>query len=265
MQFWKAEGLGNNFILMFKKELPTNVTPTDLAKKLCKVKLSIGADGLVVLDNLSNPCHVTFYNQDGSKAEQCGNALRVVTLLLDQLHTQKQVSYELTTANGSFNAQIVKRSPYAATVKVAMGKPSITHLNHGIQLHNKQYFITEVSMGNPHIILECHTPQEVPVNQLGPQLEHHPLFPNKTNVHFVNFENKKQAIMRTWERGVGETSACGSGACAVLVAGVLLKKLNPQAQISLPGGNLDITWSQTAKQVFMTGPASLIFKGKYYI
>ena len=269
LEFLKVHGLGNDFILLPDWD-PNLGDPAKLAIKLCHRRFGIGADGLVLLYPAPGTgWAMRIFNADGSEAEMCGNALRCVAryLVTSGRVTGPEVSVE--TGAGIKKAVVLP----AGQVRVNMGTPILDSeaipvsgssrrvIAEGIEAAGERFEFTAVSMGNPHCVIFLEPDREVAVSRIGPFLERHPLFPRGANVEFCRVESPDRVLVRVWERGAGETMACGTGACAVLVAGVLQGKLNRRAQVVLPGGLLQIYWSPEGP-VFMEGPAEEVFTGE---
>ena len=291
INFTKAEGLGNDFILIEGKELQPPLhkgMTTDLAllsQRLCHRCTGIGADGVVIIHNATDAdCAIQVFNADGSVALQCGNALRCVALYIcHQASIDRTMgvasdrgsnSYTIKYSNRYHRAQLNRLGEHLANVQIELGEPDISPesvLSVGavvvagnkcqLTLDEKTFYFTPVSMGNPHIVIEHDDLANLPIEEWGPLLEGAACFPDGVNVEFVQFSSPSSVRVRVWERGVGETQACGSGACAVLVAGVLQGKLHRQAKIEMPGGTLAIDWDPE-NGLIMQGEAKLIFTGK---
>lgn len=275
MRFTKMHGLGNDFVLVMAQDLP-RLPLGELAIRLCHRNFGIGADGLVILGpGLHAPWRMQIFNADGSEAEMCGNALRCVGKFLYEEALVKEQDFPLEGYGGTIRPLgLTVKQDQVVQVTVDMGSPVFTPaevpvlsqeervVNQPVVLAGKEFFFTALSMGNPHCIVFTAGLKDVPLEQWGPKLENCPLFPNKTNVEFVEVLSRTQAKVRVWERGVGPTLACGSGACAVLAAGVVTGRLDRTAEIQLPGGSLSITWRED-NRLLMTGPAVKVFSGVF--
>lgn len=269
LQFVKVHGLGNDFVLLPDWD-PRTGDPSELAVKLCHRRFGIGADGLVLLFP-SDPAGWTMriFNADGSEAEMCGNALRCVARYLV---TSGRVKGPEVTVDTKASTKQAVLSP-EGLVRVNMGAPILDSpdipvsgrprriVDEEIEVAGEKFRFAAVSMGNPHCVIFLEPGREIVVSHLGPLLERHPLFPQGVNVEFCWVEDPGQVQVKVWERGAGETMACGTGACASLVAGVLQGRLNRQAKVKLPGGVLNIYWSPGGP-VFMEGPAEELFTGE---
>lgn len=275
MEFVKMHGLGNDFIVVSAKEAPENAG--ELAVRLCSRHFGIGADGLVcILPSESANAMMRIFNADGSEAEQCGNAVRCVAKHVRENGWAEgdQLTIE-TKGAGVQNVRVFTKNGKVARVRVDMGAPVLNGLdipttidanpvmNRMIETDGRRFSFTAVSMGNPHCVIPVEDAASFDVGGWGPKLEKHEWFPKKTNVEFVTVKAPDHALMRVWERGAGQTLACGTGACAVLVAGVLNGTMARSGTVSLAGGDLYIEWEEQSGRVFMTGPAEEVFRGRF--
>jgi len=281
IDFVKMHGLGNDFILFdcLNKSLGDSSFLSYLAKKLCNRNFGIGADGLIlILPSSKADLKMRIFNFDGSEAQMCGNGIRCFAKYAYENKLISKKKFAVETLAGIIIPELTISNNKILGVKVNMGTPKLrrkeipmngedtpTVVDEILKINPVQTFkITCVSMGNPHCITFVDDVQSIPVDEIGPKIENHSLFPEKTNVEFIQVVNRKEINFRVWERGVGETLACGTGACAALVASVLNKKTNREATIHLPGGDLDIQWAGDG-HVYMTGPTELVFKGEMVI
>lgn len=274
MHFTKYNGLGNDFIFLDGATALSVKHPALLAQQLCDRRFGIGADGLVLLlPSARADVRMRIINSDGSEAEMCGNASRCVPIHLFRrgLCTKKEISLE--TLAGIIRTEIIDES--CGLVRVDMGSPRLHRaeipivgapddqaIGVPVGVGGKTFFGTAVSMGNPHFVIFTDDVESVALEQVGPVIEKHSLFPRKTNVEFVQVLNKYTLRMRVWERGAGITRACGTGACAAAVAGVLNSKTAGKITVKLDGGDLQIEWPDK-QHVFMTGLAQEVFTGEY--
>ncbi len=271
MNFHKMHGLGNDFVVVqVEDSLPKNVT--ELAKHVCDRHLGVGADGLVFITPSEQAnIGMRIFNADGSEAQQCGNAIRCVS---------KYYYEKINNATTALTVETMYLGIQAVTLQVAngevvqvtvdMGEPilepsqipvqSVSN-QHQIEVGGVNYSLTAVSMGNPHGVIEVEDVQTYPIHIPGPQIETDTFFPERANIEFITINAADEITMRVWERGVGETMACGSGACAVLVASHLNGKADRKATIHLLGGDLLIDWNKKDNHVYMTGPAAFVFQG----
>ncbi|MCW3491305.1 diaminopimelate epimerase [Dethiobacter alkaliphilus] len=273
MRFTKMHGLGNDFIIVEDFDLGlTNYA--ELAMGLCNRNFGIGADGLALLQPSEQAAfRVRIFNPDGSEAELCGNLLRCAgKYLYEKGHTGETV-IPVEMYDKIKVLRLAVTDGVVQSVEVDMGEPILESdlvpvagkrrqaVNEEVTASGEKFVMTAVSMGNPHCVIFVDETAAVPLETWGPALEAHPDFPKKTNVEFVEVRSRDEAAFRVWERGAGATLACGSGACAVLVAGVLSDKLNRKATLHLPGGSLEIEWRDD-NHVYMTGPAAEVFRGE---
>lgn len=272
LTFTKMHGLGNDFVLVEDFGL-TLSDYGETAKKLCDRHYGIGADGLVLLQPSGRAdCKMRIFNADGTEAEMCGNAVRCVGKYLYERRIVPKETISLETFSSVLTLQLSVKGGKVAAVTVNMGQPELdsekipvrgksrTVLSEALTAAGREFRVTAVSMGNPHCVIFVPGLHEVLLEKWGPAIEEHPQFPRRTNVEFVYIASPREAHVLVWERGVGPTLACGSGACAVLVAGVLNNKLERRAQIRLPGGCLSVFWADDG-HVYMTGPAQEVFSG----
>jgi len=281
INFVKMHGLGNDFILIDcpNKSLGDSSFLSYLAKKLCNRNFGIGADGLIlILPSSKADLRMRIFNYDGSEAQMCGNGIRCFAKYAYENKLISKNKFTVETLAGTITPELIFKDKEISGIKVDMGIPKLrrreipmegedtpTVVDETLKINPEQILkITCVSMGNPHCIMFVDDVQSIPVDEIGPKIENHPLFPEKTNVEFIQILNKQEINFRVWERGVGETLACGTGACAALVAAVLNNKTDRKATIHLPGGDLDIQWTDDG-HVYMTGPAELVFRGEMTI
>jgi diaminopimelate epimerase len=274
MNFTKLHGLGNDFIVVAgKNELPEGVD--QLAIQLCDRNFGIGADGLVfILPSVKADYLMRIINSDGSEAEQCGNAIRCVAKYVYDhgMIDKKEITFE-TIGAGRQQVQLNVVDGAVATVRVDMGAPILNGLkvptmvdqepviDYPIEVDGREFRFTAVSMGNPHCVIYVDDADGFDLAAWGPKLETHPMFPKRINVEFTSVKSRSFADMRVWERGAGPTLACGTGACATLVASVLNGLMERTATVSLKGGDLLIEWNEGDNHVYMTGPAVEVFSG----
>ncbi|EFA74270.1 Diaminopimelate epimerase [Raphidiopsis brookii D9] len=243
---------------------------------MCDRHFGIGADGVIFAlpGQKGTDYTMRIFNSDGSEPEMCGNGIRCLAAFLTELEgiSRSKDYYLIHTLAGIIRPQLTDDGQ----VKVDMGSPRLLAqeipttlvpgdskvINLPLEIGKQTWHITCVSMGNPHCITFVEDVASIPVEIIGPQFEHHPVFPQRTNTEFIQVVNPSHLKMRVWERGAGITLACGTGACASLVAGVLNNLCDRMATIELPGGNLEIQWSETDQRIYMTGPAERVFTGK---
>jgi diaminopimelate epimerase len=274
--FSKYQGLGNDFILIDNRRSDTPLIEPDEAISWCDRHFGIGADGVIFVLPGQNGCDYTMriFNSDGSEPEMCGNGIRCMAKFIAELEGKidTEVTYKIHTLAGTMVPQVLSDGQ----VQVDMGEPRLTAaeiptslemvdgkvVDRSIEIDGKTWSVTCVSMGNPHCMTFVEDVQAIPLETIGPKFEHHPVFPQRTNTEFVQVIRPDYLRMRVWERGAGITLACGTGACATVVAGVLTGKSDRACTVELPGGCLHIDWSQVDNRIYMTGPAELVFTGE---
>jgi diaminopimelate epimerase len=279
IEFSKYQGLGNDFILIDNRHAAEPIITPEQAIAMCDRHFGIGADGVIFA--LAGEENIDFtmriYNSDGSEPEMCGNGIRCLAKFIADLegNTEVNKSYQIDTLAGL----IVPKLEVNGEVTVDMGEPELaaakipTTLDGGegkviaqpLEVGDRSWLVTTVSMGNPHCITFVEDSQGISLEQIGPLFEHHPVFPQRTNTEFIEVIRPDYIKMRVWERGAGITLACGTGACASVVAGVLNHQCDRSCTVELPGGCLQINWSASNNRVYMTGPATEVFQGKYLL
>lgn len=275
MQFTKVQGLGNDFVMVdaSSEKLPQDLSK--LARQVCDRNFGIGADGLVILwPSDRADIRMQIINADGSEAEMCGNAMRCVGKYVYEKGIIKKKEIQVETKAGIIVPEVKVEGGLVTAVRVNMGKPKLDRkdipmegpsgkvIEENLKVGEHNFKITAVSMGNPHCVIFVSDVDAVPVTHWGPRIENHSAFPQKTNVEFVQVLNRSEVRMRVWERGAGPTMACGTGACATVVAAHLRGLTDRNVSVHLLGGTLDIEWSED-DNVYMTGPAEVVFTGDY--
>jgi len=270
LDFTKMHGAGNDFVVLdgIRDELPP-LEP--IAAQLCDRHFGIGADQLLVVRPSRNAdFRMQIYNADGSQVEMCANGIRACFLYLREHGHSRADEIRVETLGGI----VTPRAAGPGRVRVEMGRPILepekipTTLGDGrgplleVPLPGLDVKVSSVSMGNPHAVIFVDDPDRAPVETLGPRVEHHPAFPNRVNVEFASVVSRRRIRQRTWERGTGETLACGSGACAVAVVSMLRGLVERSVAIELRGGELQIDWPDDGAHVAMTGPAVEVFSGR---
>jgi len=275
MKFTKMQGIGNDYVYIdcFQEKVED---PGGLAIMLSDRHKGVGGDGLVLIMP-SDTCdfRMRMFNRDGSEAQMCGNAARCVgKYVYDKGYTDK-TKIALETKAGIKILELFPENGRVKTVRVDMGEPILKAksipvvwkdnelIDQEIDFMPEKFKVTAVSMGNPHAVVFVDNVDGMAVHIIGRKIENFPMFPEKTNVEFVEVLKSNRAKMRVWERGSGETQACGTGACAVVVAGVLTGRLERKTTILLLGGDLNIEWDKKTNHVFMTGEAVEVFEGEY--
>lgn len=274
MKFTKMQGAGNDYIYVncFAEQV-TN--PNALAKKVSDRHFGIGSDGLVLIcPSQVADFRMDMFNSDGSQAEMCGNAIRCVGKYVYDRHLTEKTVITVETLAGIKTLWLNIEDGVCVSVRVDMGEPILQPekvpvnfagdvvINQPISILGNTYGITCVSMGNPHAVTFLPEVEDLPLEQIGPKFEHYEQFPARINTEFVKVLDRRTLRMRVWERGAGETWACGTGACATLVAAVLNDKTDRAAEIILNGGTLFIEWNEENNHVYMTGPAVTVFDGE---
>jgi len=284
MNFTKVQGAGNDFILVEASEV--NPAWSQMATAMCDRHFGIGADGLLVL----LPSHLAdfqmhVFNPDGSEAEACGNGLRcLVKHIIDMgLVNNETQEISVETVAGIRKVKTYRAKGQPAKIQIGMGEPKFraedipvliepkegdlvditSMLSYHASIGSRELLLNFVSMGNPHAIYFWQHPvSDFPLSQLGPEVERHKMFPNRTNFEVANVISRRQIEARVWERGVGETLACGTGACAVAVAAQLLGYIDNKVDIKLPGGTLEVEWDKVG-EALLGGPAEIVFTGEW--
>lgn len=275
--FTKMEGLGNDFIFIDdrKQEVSDSFSYNDLAQRLCHRNFGIGGDGLIVISE-SITCDLQFqiFNSDGSEAQMCGNGMRCFAKYARIKGITDQTKFTVETLAGVITPEIILNDRgKIESVRVDMGEPILKTadipfisnneiaISEEIETSFGNIAITTVSMGNPHAIIFVDDVQNAPVTTLGPEIEKNNKFPEKTNVEFIEVVSRTELKMKVWERGAGVTLACGTGACAAVIAAILNDKTDNKVRINLDGGSLDIEWDRESNHIFKTGSAELVFEG----
>lgn len=276
MKFTKMQGLGNDYVYVncFREKI---ADPSRLAVKISDRHFGVGSDGLILI-NPSDKAdfEMEMYNADGSRGEMCGNGIRCVAKYVYDYGLTDQTSISVETLGGIKYLDLTVKDGKAVLVKVDMGKPELSPekipvvsageevVDEPIDVDGQNYRMTCVSMGNPHAVVyvDCDV-RDLPLEEIGPKFENHERFPNRVNTEFVRVLDRRTVEMRVWERGSGETLACGTGACAVAVSCVLNGLTEDEVTVKLLGGDLQIKWDREKDTVFMTGPAEVVFDGEW--
>lgn len=274
MKFTKMQGLGNDYVYVncFKETIEN---PPEMAKKVSNRNFGIGSDGLIMI----NPSDVAdfemeMYNADGSRSEMCGNGIRCVGKYVYDYGLTEKEHISVETLAGIKYLDLTVEDGKVKLVKVDMGSPELVPENipivadgnrvidEPINVNGTEYRMTGVSMGNPHAVVYVEDVKGLDIETIGPALENHERFPNRVNTEFVKVLDRNTVEMRVWERGSGETMACGTGACAVAVACILNGFTEDKVTVKLLGGDLQIEWDKEADKIYMTGPAEVSFDGE---
>ena len=276
MRFTKMHGLGNDYVYVdcFSQQVKD---PVALAKAISDRHFGVGSDGLIlILPSSSAGVRMRMFNADGSEGQMCGNGIRCVAKFSYDHGLARQNPMRVETLAGIKTIELTLGADgRVASATVDMGEPILVPPAIPVNIPQKRvvdvpiragkiaFTMTCVSMGNPHAVMYVDQVASVPLEQVGPELENSPLFPQRVNAHFVQVHSRGEVTLRTWERGSGVTLACGTGASAVCVAGVLTGKTDRQLLAHLPGGDLRLQWRQDNNHVYMTGPATEVFTGEW--
>ena len=276
MRFTKMQGCGNDYIYVdcFRQPMPHD--PPGLSRAVSDRHFGVGGDGLILIcPSDKADARMRMYNADGSESEMCGNGIRCVAKFVYDRGLVRKSPLTIETGRGVLTLELEVSAGAVRQVRVDMGEP-ILHaeripttlpgdppLEAPLQVGEQTLRVTCVSMGNPHCIAFVDEIADAHVLGLGPQIERHAAFPRRVNVEFVRVNRPDDVTMRVWERGSGETLACGTGACAVVVAGHLTGRTQRRIVVHLPGGDLQLYWSEEDNRVYMTGPAVEVFSGEW--
>ncbi len=273
MKFTKMHGAGNDYVYVnaFEERLPADIPA--LAQAVSDRHCGIGSDGLILIGPSEiGDARMRMFNADGSESEMCGNGIRCVAKYVYDHGLARKEELRIETGNGVLTLQVFPENGKVQQVRVNMGRPILESARipttlagdppvlADLTVGDQTLQVTCVSMGNPHCITFVDELSDQWVHGIGPQIERHPAFPNRVNAEFIQIVSPTETIMRVWERGSGETLACGTGACAAAVAGVLTGKSERKILCHLPGGDLTLEWADT-DEVFMTGPAVEVYEG----
>ena len=274
MEFTKMQGCGNDYVYVngFENKIDN---PNKLSEIVSDRHFGIGSDGLIVI----NPSEkadfkMSMYNADGSEGKMCGNGIRCVAKYVYDNKMTDKTTITVETLSGIKTLELNVKNDKVETVKVNMGTPILLPkdvpvvsnkdkvVDEPIVIDDKEYRITCVSMGNPHAITFIENTDDLKIETIGPKFENNPIFPDRVNTEFIQVLDRNTVKMRVWERGSGETFACGTGACATVVACVLNGLTDDKVTVKLLGGDLFIEYNREENTVYMTGPAKVSFTGK---
>jgi len=276
IKFTKMHGTGNDYIYIDDRK-ETIKNPSKLAVEMSNRNFGVGSDGLIlILKSKSADFRMRMFNSDGSEAEMCGNGIRCLAKYVYDHNLTEKKEITVETEGGIKELKLKLKNSLVDSVTVNMGEPILQReripmlgetgmvINENLHLPDGiDFTITSVSMGNPHVIIFVEDVENFPVSKYGPIIENSDLFPQRTNVEFVQIISSREVIQRTWERGSGETLSCGTGSSAVTVAGILTKQTEREILIHLLGGDLKTEWNEKDNCVYMTGPAVEVFKGEW--
>lgn len=277
MKFTKMHGIGNDYVYVncFQETVDN---PGEVARKVSDRHFGIGSDGLILI----KPSDVAdgkmeMYNADGSQGAMCGNGIRCVAKYMYDYGITDKTSISVETKSGIKYLDLTVKDGKVDTVKVNMGSPILKAseipvvsgkeqvVSEPVEVDGKEWKITCVSMGNPHAITYVDDVKNLDLEKIGPKFENHEIFPDRVNTEFVRVIDRKTVEMRVWERGAGETLACGTGACAVVVSSVLNELTEEEVTVKLLGGDLKIRWDREENLVYMTGSATTVFDGEIQV
>jgi len=275
MRFTKMQGAGNDYVYVdcFAEPVPND--PAALSRQISDRHFGIGSDGLILITPSSvADARMRMFNADGSESQMCGNGVRCVAKYLYDHGIARKRTLRIETGRGILSLDVETEDDSVRRVRVDMGEPILEAaripttlpghppINAVLKLDDQEIRVTCVSMGNPHCVLYVEDVERAPVREMGPRIETHECFPERVNVEFVQLCSRGEVRMRVWERGSGETWACGTGACAVAVAGVLSGRTDHRLLAHLRGGDLRLDWG-TDGHVYLTGPAVEVFSGEW--
>ncbi len=276
MRFTKMHGIGNDYVYVNCFEEPVPVDPAEVARRIADRHFGVGGDGMILIcPSKTADAQMRMFNADGSESEMCGNGIRCVAKYVYDHGIRQADQLKIETLRGILSLDLEVADGRVRRVRVDMGEPILqaeeipTTLSGNpvvgaeLSVGGKTLEVTCVSMGNPHCVTFVDEPSDAWVLQIGPQVEVDPHFPRRVNAEFVQVMRPGEVRMRVWERGSGETLACGTGASAVCVAGVLAGKTDRRILAHLPGGDLELEWAEN-NHVYMTGPAVEVFSGEWF-
>ncbi len=279
LAFTKMEGCGNDYVYIngFTQSVPAEEKPA-LVRRLSDRHFGIGGDGVIFINPAKEAdFEMEMWNADGTRSEMCGNGIRCVARYVYDFGLTDQKEFSIVSAGKVKYMTLYEQDGQISAVRVNMGQPILEAdqipvradhspvINVPIEVQGKEYRMTCVSMGNPHAVVFVDSTEDFPLEQVGPYFENHPCFPNRTNTEFVQVIDRSRVRMRVWERGTGETLACGTGCCATAVACVLNGLTDNAITVEVLGGALQIEWDRDNDLVWMTGPATVVFSGEIEI
>ena len=276
MKFAKMQGCGNDYVYIngFEEKIDVEKKP-ELVRKLSERHFGIGSDGVIFI----NPSKIAdfemeMYNADGSRSEMCGNGIRCVAKYVYDKKMVSQAEFTIESFGKIKYITIIEENGKAKLIKVGMGTPELKTekipaiydadeiIAKPIEADGQVWEGTCVSMGNPHVVFFVDEVKNMDLESIGPKFENHPMFPNRTNVEFVKVIDKETVEMRVWERGTGETLACGTGCCATAVACILNGKTENKVLVKVLGGEIYVEWDRETNEIYMTGPGEFVFEGE---
>ena len=261
--FCKMQSLGNDFLVVdcienkLKESLPV------LTEFLCDRHFGVGADGVILIyESKTADLKMRIFNQDGSEAEMCGNGILCFAKYVFEKKLTCKTEFSIETLAGIKNVKLVIEKGKVISVKVNMGETETSYFKYIIEVEDKQYQVYPISIGNPHAVCFVKNIDEFDVKKIGPIFENYKYFPNKTNVEFVEIVDRKNIKVRVWERGVGETNSCGTGACASSMVAINEKFTDSEVDVELKGGKLNVKYNKKENIVELMGPAEIVFEGE---
>jgi diaminopimelate epimerase len=289
MHFTKMHGLGNDYVYVDCVRHPPPGDPAALSRRISDRHFGVGSDGLILICRSERAdVRMRIFNADGSEGEMCGNGIRCVAKYVYERGIAVKPRLTVETGRGVLTLELTLRGKKVESVRVDMGEPLLrpadipttfpgdrvvnapfpewpegSSIRAGLASAGTEPGVTCVCTGNPHAVFYCRDVSKVPLEVVGPVLEHAPFFPRRANIHFVQVTGPAEVVMRTWERGSGITLACGTGASAVCVAGVLTGRTGRTLLAHLPGGDLQLEWCEKDNHVYKTGPAVDVFDGDW--
>jgi diaminopimelate epimerase len=274
MRFWKMHGLGNDYVVVDNRDQKISAGHASVfAKRICERRFSVGADGLLlVCASKTADVNMRIFNADGSEAEMCGNGIRCFAKYCYENGITPKTEFSVETLAGIKHVWLTLNGNEVSAVKVDMGAPNWqrsslpmlgqgTAINDTLEVDGKSYTVTCLSMGNPHCVTFVENVSGFPVATVGPLIENHKAFPKRTNVGFVQVLNRNELRVRVWERGCGETLACGTGTCAAVAAANKLGKVGGKVKVHVLGGDLQV---EVGASVFLSGPAEKVYEGTLF-
>src|SRR5262245_6587340 len=276
MRFTKMQGCGNDYVYVDCFRHPAPADPAAVSRAISDRRMGIGSDGLILIGPSDHAdARMRMFNADGSESEMCGNGVRCVAKYVYDHGLVRKPVLRVETGRGVLTLELEVNSDQVRQVRVDMGEPILQAdripttlpgdppVSEKLTVGEQQFQVTCVSMGNPHCVVYVDDLSDALVHGVGPKIERHSAFPRRTNVEFVRVNRPDDVTVRVWERGSGETLACGTGACGVAVASVLTGQAQRRITAHLPGGDLQLHWSEADNHVYMTGPAVEVFSGEW--
>jgi len=261
--FSKMHGIGNDFVVINCLENTFEYSLEVLSKYLCDRHYGVGADGVIfIYKSDTEDFKMRIFNQDGSEAEMCGNGIRCLAKYVFEKGLTTKEEFSIETSAGVKHVKLEIENKKVISVEVKMGSPDFSNIKYVIEIDNKQYYIYPISIGNPHAVCFVKDVDNFEVEKIGSIIESYKYFPNQTNVEFVQIIDKKNIKVRIWERGVGETNACGTGACAGAMIAINEKYTESDLTVDLKGGKLSIKYDDKSEEIILKGEAEFVFDGK---